>query len=72
MGTCTAEFGEGRLGADAFWIVSDQDQHLSRSAGGHPVRLDELGRLLGGKGLKLRLVGLDLGVQRQPAAGDRT
>ena len=55
--------GEGRLGADAPGIIADKDQHLSRHAGGHAVRLDELGRLLGGEGPQLRLMGLDLGVQ---------
>ncbi|CAA9308690.1 MAG: hypothetical protein AVDCRST_MAG40-837, partial [uncultured Gemmatimonadaceae bacterium] len=66
-----AQLGERGLRADALRVVADEQQHLGRRAGPHPVRLDQRGRARACQPFQVDVVGLDLLVERQPAPGER-
>jgi hypothetical protein len=65
--TGTAEFGESGLGTDAFGIVADEDEHLSRGTRGDPVSFEHGRRARCGQSVEIGVMGLDFGIAHQPA-----
>jgi len=66
--TGAAEFGESRLGTDAFGIVPDEDEHLSCSTRGDPMGFEHGRRAGYGQSLEIGIMDSNFGIKRQPAS----
>ena len=69
IGVGAAQLRECCLRVDALTVVANK-QHLGRSARGHSVRLQQIGRVGGRQHFQVSVVLLDLGIRQQPAPGD--
>jgi len=57
--TGAAEFGESGHGTDAFWIISDEDEHLSCGTRGDPVGFEHGRRAEFGQSLKIGIMSIE-------------
>ena len=65
--TGAAKLGKGGFGADPIGIVTNQDQHLGCRASGDAMSFHHGRRAGCRQRIEMTIMGLDLGIERQPA-----